>query len=502
MEIYKEIVEKIKDKNTEDLVNLLKDCENCQINYLKDKNGNFIALDLFTFFGTFNRDVKFENRIKVLIHLKDKLKLTSNLPSDFSGIPTMNNQNSWFYWGGNPENEKDITKLNELFIFAIPEDKNLNIEEKFNECLDISGVGLSKLTTGLFWINPEKFMPIAGPVISHLKRKFPNFGHENEKGAKAWDKIFKGMQWEQYEEVLNFLNDEENHLNVKKSFKELSLESIESSVENEILENKFDISRLKSQKKFELYQNGILEFSQITDLYSFSISQQIQIESERQNRTIINKEAIKEFVNSLSYPIYHLDFETFQQAIPEFKGVSPYSQIPFQYSLHIEHEDGRLEHKEFLAKDGVDPREEIAKRLVEDIPSNVTVLAYNMGFEKGVIRKLANLFEQYSHGLMAIHDNCKDLMIPFQNKDYYHPNMKGSYSIKYVLPSLVPEFENAYKELDLIHNGGEAMEAFANLSKIDDVKLKQRYRDSLLEYCKLDTLAMVKILEKLKECVR
>ncbi|WP_228198790.1 DUF2779 domain-containing protein [Aliarcobacter skirrowii] len=473
MEIYKEIVEKIKDKNTEDLVNLLKDCENCQINYLKDKNGNFIALDLFTFFGTFNRDVKFENRIKVLIHLKDKLKLTSNLPSDFSGIPTMNNQNSWFYWGGNPENEKDITKLNELFIFAIPEDKNLNIEEKFNECLDISGVGLSKLTTGLFWINPEKFMPIAGPVISHLKRKFPNFGHENEKGAKAWDKIFKGMQWEQYEEVLNFLNDEENHLNVKKSFKELSLESIESSVENEILENKFDISRLKSQKKFELYQNGILEFSQITDLYSFSISQQIQIESERQNRTIINKEAIKEFVNSLSYPIYHLDFETFQQAIPEFKGVSPYSQIPFQYSLHIEHEDGRLEHKEFLAKDGVDPREEIAKRLVEDIPSNVTVLAYNMGFEKGVIRKLANLFEQYSHGLMAIHDNCKDLMIPFQNKDYYHPNMKGSYSIKYVLPSLVPEFENAYKELDLIHNGGEAMEAFANLSKIEDEKLKK-----------------------------
>ncbi|WP_390881672.1 DUF2779 domain-containing protein [Aliarcobacter cryaerophilus] len=121
---------------------------------------------------------------------------------------------------------------------------------------------------------------------------------------------------------------------------------------------------------------------------------------------------------------------------------------------------------------------------------------------EGVIRKLANLFEQYSHDLMAIHDNCKDLMIPFQNKDYYHPNMKGSYSIKYVLPSLVPEFENAYKELDLIHNGGEAMEAFANLSKIEDEKLKQRYRDSLLEYCKLDTLAMVKILEKLKESVR
>ena len=228
VKIYKEIAEKIAEEikdNDKDLIALLKGCESCQINYLKDKNGNFIALDLFTFFGTFNRDVKFENRITVLRHLKDKLTLTSNLPSDFDGIPTMNNQNSWFYWGGNPENEKDITKLNELFIIAISEDNNLNIEEKFNECLDISGVGLSKLTTGLFWINPEKFMPIAGPVISHLKRKFPKFEYEGEEGAKAWDKIFKGMKWKEYEKVLNFLNDEKNHLNVKKSFKELSLES-------------------------------------------------------------------------------------------------------------------------------------------------------------------------------------------------------------------------------------------------------------------------------------
>ncbi|MGH2308137.1 DUF2779 domain-containing protein (plasmid) [Arcobacter cryaerophilus gv. pseudocryaerophilus] len=263
----------------------------------------------------------------------------------------------------------------------------------------------------------------------------------------------------------------------------------------------FDISRLKSQKKFELYKNGIIEFKQITDINSFSISQQIQIKSEINNVEIINKEAIKDFIDTLTYPIYHLDFETFQQAIPEFEGLSPYQQIPFQYSLHIEHKDGTLEHKEYLALDGIDPREQIAKRLVEDIPSNVTVLAYNMGFEKGVIRKLASSFANLSDKLMAIHDNCKDLMTPFQNKDYYHPNMKGSYSIKYVLPALVPEFENAYKELDLIHNGGEAMEAFANFSNITDEKLKQRYRDSLLEYCKLDTLAMVKILEKLRESV-
>lgn len=232
IDIYKEIVEKIRDLESKELIELIESCNTCQKDYLKDKNGNFINLDLFTFFGTFNRDVKFDNRITVLRHLKNKLELKSNLPSDFSGIPTMNNQNSWFYWGGNPENGKDITKLNELFIFAISQDENLNIEKNFDECLDISGVGLSKLTTGLFWINPKKFMPIAGPVVTYLKRKFPNFQYSGQIGSKAWDNIFKGMKWEQYNKVLTYLKENQ------KSFKELSLDSIESSVENEILEHK------------------------------------------------------------------------------------------------------------------------------------------------------------------------------------------------------------------------------------------------------------------------
>ncbi len=130
--------------------------------------------------------------------------------------------------------------------------------------------------------------------------------------------------------------------------------------------------------------------------------------------THIDKEAIEAFVSTLTYPIYHLDFETFQQAIPEWKGISPFMQIPFQYSLHIEYEDGRLEHREFLAEDGTDPRALLARKLCEDIPRDVTVLAYNMGFEKGVIRKLASEYEVLSPHLLDIHDNIKDLMIPFQ----------------------------------------------------------------------------------------
>jgi len=260
----------------------------------------------------------------------------------------------------------------------------------------------------------------------------------------------------------------------------------------------FNISRLKKDKKFEMYQSGIIEFSQITDYSFFSIAQQIQIESEQSGRTIINKEAIQDFLDDLTYPIYYLDFETFQQAIPQWKGISPYMQIPFQYSLHIEHNNKSLEHKEFLAQEGIDPRYELAKRLVEDIPTDVTVLAYNMGFEKGVIRKLAAMFDDFAYHLMAIHDNIQDLMIPFRNKDYYTSAMKGSYSIKYVLPALVPDMALAYKELDGVQNGGEAMQTYAKLSEMEDKEEVQRLRYALLRYCELDTLAMVKILEVLR----
>ena len=261
----------------------------------------------------------------------------------------------------------------------------------------------------------------------------------------------------------------------------------------------FDISRLKSAKKFELYHKGIVTFDDIENISSFSTSQQIQILSEKNSKSIINKDAIKEFLDSLSYPIYHLDFETFQQAVPQWRGVSPYMQIPFQYSLHIQHKNGDLEHKEFLAKEGEDPRYELTKKLVEDIPTDATVLAYNMGFEKGVIKKLAEMFTEFAPRLMAIHDNIQDLMTPFAKKDYYLPSMKGSYSIKQILPALVPDMAKAYKELDFVQNGGQAMQTFAKLALIENKQELKKLREALLKYCELDTLAMVRILERLKE---
>ncbi len=265
-------------------------------------------------------------------------------------------------------------------------------------------------------------------------------------------------------------------------------------------ENIFNISRLNTNKKFEFYYKNIIDLKDIKDLSNFNENQQIQIKASLNQEIYINKDNIKKFLDTLNYPIYHLDFETFMQAVPEFKGIKPYMQIPFQYSLHIDHKD-KLEHKEFLSECGVDPRYELAKKLINDIPKDVCVLAYNASFEKGVIRNLAITYPELSEYLLNIEKNIKDLILPFQNKDYYHYKMQGSYSIKKVLPALIPDMEKAYKDLELIHNGNEAMQSFELMQNMDQ-NTQVKYRKALLEYCKLDTLAMVKILKHLEEITK
>ena len=266
--------------------------------------------------------------------------------------------------------------------------------------------------------------------------------------------------------------------------------------------NIFDIRIMHKDKKFELYKRGIINFE---DVVNENINQKYleQVIFEVNNKPPkIEKEKIKEFMGQLTYPLYFLDFETFQLAIPEFDGTNPYMQIPFQYSLHyVDDINGKLHHKEFLAESGIDPRRELAERLVEDIPKDVCVLAYNMSFEKTVINKLANYYQDLHDDLMKIHDNIKDLMIPFYNRNYYVKEMKGSYSIKYVLPALFPDDpELDYHNLPVVHNGGEASDAFLSLASLSKEE-QEKIREGLLVYCKLDTFAMVKIWEKLKEVI-
>ena len=182
--------------------------------------------------------------------------------------------------------------------------------------------------------------------------------------------------------------------------------------------------------------------------------------------------------------------------------MKPYEQIPFQYSLHIESENGNLEHREYLADPGTDPRRKLAEQLANDIPDDVCVLAYNMSFERRVIKALAEQYDDLSEHLLKIRDNIRDLMIPFQKHYYYREAMQGSYSIKYVLPALFPnDLELDYHNLEGIHHGGEASAAFLEMRKMSQAEMKMT-RENLLKYCGLDTYAMVKVLGKLKETVK
>ena len=266
--------------------------------------------------------------------------------------------------------------------------------------------------------------------------------------------------------------------------------------------NVFDIRSLSNKKKIELYNSGFKNYkellkSNINDKYK------MQIEYDLNNKQdYIDKNKIKEFLDTLSYPLYFLDFETFQMSIPKYEGVKPYMQVPFQYSLHYYDKNGVLKHKEFLGDSNTDPRRSLAERLVKDIKKNTCILAYNMSFEKNVIKNLASLYPDLKADLDNIYNNIKDLMIPFKNRYYYNKDMQGSYSIKYVLPALFKDDPTLdYHNLDLVHNGSEAMNIFADLSSysIDEQK---KIRKSLLEYCCLDTYAMVKIYDYLNDIVK
>ena len=264
--------------------------------------------------------------------------------------------------------------------------------------------------------------------------------------------------------------------------------------------NIFNIRRMRNSTKFKLYHDNIFTYEDLLE-EDIDWKYKEQIEFDLYNKKpFINKDKIKEFLRTLSYPLYFLDFETYQQAIPEYDYVKPYMQIPFQYSLHyLDNENSPLMHKEFLADSNIDPRRSLAESLIKDIPKDTCVIAYNMMFEKMVIKNLANIYPDLKDHLMNIHNNIKDLMIPFKNRDYYTKEMEGSYSIKYVLPALFPNDPSLnYHNLDSVHNGSEAMEAYANLNNLSKEE-QQKIRKSLLKYCELDTYAMVKIWQKLKE---
>jgi len=265
--------------------------------------------------------------------------------------------------------------------------------------------------------------------------------------------------------------------------------------------NVFDLSGMQTKTKIKLYNEGNVSFK---DLENEKINKKYleQIDFELNNREPkIEKAALIDILDSLKYPLYFIDYETCQYAIPEYEGTKAYQQIPFQYSLHIIQEKGApLEHKEFLAD--INDKNLIrtfADSMIENLPEDGSVIVYNKGFESSVNKKLGEMFPDLNPEIERINGNMVDLMVPFRQRNYYTKEMEGSYSIKKVLPALFPNNKELdYSELSYVHKGDEASNAFLSLNDLSPEK-QEIIRHALLTYCHLDTLAMVKIWEKLKE---
>jgi len=257
----------------------------------------------------------------------------------------------------------------------------------------------------------------------------------------------------------------------------------------------FNLSRITKKNKWNLYNKGFVDLTQIPVDTPLSNNQKIEVDSYINKTNLIHKSKIREFINSLSDIRYYLDFETYQSAIPPFSLLKPYQQIPFQYSIHLEN-DNKIHHYEFLSQSSLyDSREDFIKSLISHIGLEGDIIVYNMSFEKSRLKELICDFPEYNIPLQSIIDRMKDLMIPFKEKWYYTPSMKGSYSIKSVLPSLVPSL--SYDKLS-INNGALASAEFIKSHKITDSEKTKSIRNNLLKYCELDTFALVKIVDFLK----
>ncbi len=218
--------------------------------------------------------------------------------------------------------------------------------------------------------------------------------------------------------------------------------------------------------------------------------------SESDNSPIIRHDSVRNQLAQFGYPLYFLDFETMQPAVPMFDESRPYQQIPFQYSLHyLRERGGELIHSDFLAWPVGDPRPDLIRNLIEATRGAGKILTYNVVFERRMLREMARDFPEYSDELQDIISRLEDLMPVFRSKDYYFPSMGRGYSIKTVLPLMVPEL--SYEELE-INNGGDASSLFLQLYDSNDVELIEKTRQDLLKYCHLDTLAMVRILGELE----
>ena len=248
---------------------------------------------------------------------------------------------------------------------------------------------------------------------------------------------------------------------------------------------------------WDLLKRGVLRIADIPEDYSLSPKQEIQRVVAMSGKPHANRAQIDTFLKNLKYPLHFLDFETFSTAIPLFDGIRPYEQIPFQFSLHIVREAGeKPEHPKYLAQGRNDPRAEFMRELKSAIEPSGSIVVFNAPFEKGRLKECAAFLPEHEKWVSEVNGRIVDLLNPFRSFNFYHPNQRGSASMKSVLPALTGK---DYEHLE-IQEGGEASREFVRVTfgDVSDAERK-RVRQALDEYCGRDTEGMVWILDFIRK---
>lgn len=249
------------------------------------------------------------------------------------------------------------------------------------------------------------------------------------------------------------------------------------------------------KKQFELIEKGILRLVDIPADCRLTDSQKIQVKVVHDGKPHIDENGIREFLKSLKYPLYFLDFETFATAVPLIDKARPHQQIPFQYSLNIlDSPDGTPVRHSYLAEGPIDPRPDILSNLKGLLGSKGAIVTYNSSFETARLNEMSRDYPEYRGWFEKIKPRIADLIVPFRQFSYYHPDQEGTASIKSVLPALTGR---SYSDLN-IHEGGTASLEFLRVTWGEvAAEERERIRKDLLVYCGLDTEGMIDILRAL-----
>jgi predicted RecB family nuclease len=253
-----------------------------------------------------------------------------------------------------------------------------------------------------------------------------------------------------------------------------------------------DLGGLGQNKLDQLASIGVQDIRDVPDSFPLTEIQNRIRNCVKNGEEYICRE-LKSDLERVEYPVHFLDFETLGLAVPRYAGTRPDQTVPFQWSDHILHETGKVQHREYLSDENKDPREEFARTLLGVLGDTGSIVTYTT-YEEGVIRGLAEDLPQYAERLIATLERVKDLHATIR-RHYYHPEFHGSFSLKSVLPALLPEMD--YKNLDVQEGQQAGLEYLRMIDPSTPVEERQRIKAALLTYCDHDTLAMLKIREEL-----